>query len=86
MLEKRPTLRIHGQKLNFWAEVVELSGFSGHPDHNELLEFLAPLAGQVSKVRLVHGEPDAAGAMAKALHACGFPDVGVPKPGEKIFV
>jgi metallo-beta-lactamase family protein len=84
LLVPRARIRIHGRDCNFWADVVELPGFSGHPDHTELLEFLRPLAGRPMKLRLVHGEPEPAGALALALRDHGFADVALPGRGETI--
>src|SRR5207249_3380448 len=86
LLEKRPTVRFHGRTWNKWAEVVELNGFSGHADHNDFLAMLGPLAGRTRQVRLVHGEPDAARALADALREQGFADVGVPRREETVCV
>jgi metallo-beta-lactamase family protein len=86
LVEKRPEVRIHDRMWQVRAEVVVMSGFSGHADHNELLAALGPLAGQTRQVRLVHGEPDAAEALAQALRAQGFADVAVPDRGESVRV
>jgi metallo-beta-lactamase family protein len=64
------------------AEVVVLNGLSSHADHADLLRSLAPLAGRVQRVRLVHGEPERAAALADGLRSAGFPDVAVPDRGE----
>jgi metallo-beta-lactamase family protein len=68
------------------AEVVVMNGFSSHADHNDFLAYFAPLAGKTRKVRLVHGEPEASEALAKALGEMGFADVGVPSRGETVEV
>jgi metallo-beta-lactamase family protein len=41
-----------------------------------------PLAGRVGKVRLVHGEPESATALAAAMRVIGFADVAAPGRGE----
>jgi metallo-beta-lactamase family protein len=82
LLERGPTVRWHGRRWNKWAEVVYLPGFSGHADQADLLDYLQPLAGQVPKVRLVHGELEQAYLLAHALREIGFPDVAVPGRGE----
>jgi metallo-beta-lactamase family protein len=84
--EPRPRIRFHGRDWNLWADVVELNGFSGHADHNDFLDFLGPLAGPGRQVRLVHGEPEQAEALADDLRARGFGDVAVPRPGEVALV
>ena len=82
IVERRPEVRILGRMFALKAEVVVLNGLSSHADHGELLRALGPLAGTAQKVRLVHGEPERAEALAAGLRAAGFPDVGVPEGGE----
>jgi metallo-beta-lactamase family protein len=84
LLEPRPTVRFHGRDWNLWADVIDLHGFSGHADRNDFLDFLGPLAGRTRHVRLVHGEPEQAAALATALRERGFEDVSVPEPGERV--
>jgi metallo-beta-lactamase family protein len=86
LLEKRPNVRFHGRTWNKWAEVVELKGFSGHADHNDFLALLGPGAEGTGKVRLVHGEPPQAEALAVALRKQGFEDVAVPEREEMVSV
>jgi metallo-beta-lactamase family protein len=78
LLEHRPTVRFHGRTWNKWAEVLELNGFSGHADHDDLTSYLDPLIGQTKQVQLVHGELHAAQALATSLRNHGFDDVGIP--------
>jgi metallo-beta-lactamase family protein len=66
------------------AEIVQLSGFSSHADQDDLLAMFRALRGQTKKVRLVHGEPDGATALADALRQAGFADVGIPSPGDSV--
>jgi metallo-beta-lactamase family protein len=84
LLEKRPTVRFHGRNWNKWVEVVELNGFSGHADQNDFGALLGPAAGSTGRVRLVHGEPEQAEALAASLRKQGFADVGVPALGEMV--
>jgi metallo-beta-lactamase family protein len=84
LLEPQPTVRFHGRVWNFWADVFDLNGFSAHADRDELLDFLGPVAARARHVRLVHGDPQQAKALAEALRGRGFADVGIPQPGETI--
>ena len=86
LTEPRPTVRFHGRKWNFWAEAVELNGFSGHADHDELLAALGPLAGSASRLCLVHGEYEAAQRLAEPLRQLGFAEVRIPERGEEVEV
>jgi metallo-beta-lactamase family protein len=78
-------VRILGQTLAVKAEVVVLNGLSSHADHADLLRSLSPLAGAVRQVRLVHGEPPRAAALAAGLYAMGFADVGIPERGDTVL-
>jgi metallo-beta-lactamase family protein len=84
LADKEREVRILDRTFKVKAEVVVLSGFSSHADHDEMLAALAPLAGQVRQVRLVHGDPDASEALAGDLWARGFADVAVPDRGETV--
>ena len=68
------------------AEVVVLNGLSSHADHGDLLRSLGPLAATTERVRLVHGEPERAEALAAGLREIGFGDVSAPERGEKAVV
>lgn len=82
MLEKNDSIRFNGRRWNKWINVTQVRGFSGHADHADLLTAITPLAGSVGKVRLVHGEIERSEAIAGALKARGFTDVGVPEMHE----
>jgi metallo-beta-lactamase family protein len=82
LMERGPTIQIGRRSFNKWADVHYLNGFSGHADHADFLALLAPLAGQVKKVRLVHGESESATALADGLRGLGFADVAIPGRGE----
>ncbi len=84
LLEKTPTIKFLGREWNKWVEVVHLDGFSGHADRADFLAYLEPLAGQVGKVRLIHGEREQAESLAGALRELGFVDVEVPSPGDVV--
>jgi metallo-beta-lactamase family protein len=82
LVERQPEVRILGRTLALKAEVVVLNGLSSHPDHDGLLASLGPLVETTQQVRLVHGEPERAAALADGLRAAGFTDVAVPERGE----
>src|SRR5439155_17237858 len=82
--EKQAEVRIHDQMWKLRAEVAVMNGFSSHADHNDLLAFLAPLAGQTKHVRLVHGEVESAEALAAGLRQKGFGEVMIPARGDSV--
>ena len=59
--------------------MVDVNGFSGHADQNDLVNFFRPLVGDAPRVRLVHGEVEQAEALAKALRAEGIKEVIIPR-------
>jgi metallo-beta-lactamase family protein len=86
LLETNPTVRFHGRNWNKWIEVIELNGFSGHADQNDFLALLGPAAGKTGRVRLVHGEPKQAEALANCLLEHGFKDVAAPHREDTVSV
>jgi len=86
LVERRPEVRILGRTVPVKAEVVVLNGLSSHADHGDLLRMLGPLAGTTARVRLVHGEPTRAAALAEGLRSAGFPDVDIPDRGDSVPV
>jgi metallo-beta-lactamase family protein len=86
IVERRPEVRILGRPFKLRAEVVVLNGLSSHADHGELLRQLGPLAAAGTRVRLVHGEPDRAAALADGLRSVGFMDVAIPDRGDSLAV
>src|SRR5262249_22525335 len=86
LVEKQPEVRILGRAGAGKAEVVVVDGLAAPADHPELLRGLGPLAATTGKVRLVHGEPDRAAALADGLRAAGFADVAVPEHGDTVAV
>jgi metallo-beta-lactamase family protein len=82
LLEHQPQVRILDRLFDVRAEVVALNGLSAHADQGDFLACLGPLAGKTRKVRLVHGEPESAEALAKALLEAGFTDVSAPERGQ----
>jgi metallo-beta-lactamase family protein len=86
LLEPRPTVYFHGRRWNLWADVVDVQGFSGHADQDDLRASLGPLAGTTRHVRLVHGELEQAEELGRVLRAEGFADVRMPALGESVSV
>jgi metallo-beta-lactamase family protein len=86
LVERRPEVRILGRTFALKAEVVVLNGLSSHADHGGLLKSLAPLVARARQVRLVHGEPERAAALAEGLRGIGFTDVAIPARGDSVTV
>jgi metallo-beta-lactamase family protein len=76
------TVRIFGQDVERQAQVATLEGYSAHADRNELRDWVRRIGGPINRAFVVHGEPDAAEAMATVLRHEGVGEVVVPKHGE----
>ncbi len=79
LLERGPTVKFRNKKWNKWADIVDLNGFSGHAGRADFLNFFRPLRDRNPRVRLVHGDPEQAAALAQTLRAEGFDEVEVPR-------
>ena len=64
LLDGARHVKIHGRYVPVRAEVVSLDGFSAHADAGELVAWLGRPAARRGPAYVVHGEPDAAAALA----------------------
>jgi metallo-beta-lactamase family protein len=67
LLERKQTIRIHGEDVPVRARVEELCGFSGHADPNEIMRWLGKCPRPPRGIFLTHGEPEAAAALAQRI-------------------
>ncbi len=68
MLAGQNTVKIHGKWWPVKADVEVLHGLSGHGDYQEITQWLqSSNLHKKTKIRLVHGEPDASEAMRDHL-------------------
>ena len=86
LVKRQPEVRVLSRLCPVRAEIVVLNGLSSHADHGDLLRMLGPLALTTKTVRLVHGEPDRAAALAEGLRGLAFRDVGIPERGERAAI
>lgn len=80
--EKAESIRVFGEDFPLKAEVVGLSGLSGHADRDELLEFLGHLGKPPRSTFLVHGEESPLEHFGGLLRERGWPRVEIPSRGE----
>lgn len=76
------TLRMHGQNVPVNAEVLTVQGLSSHADRDELLRWVASAPRPPRRIFVVHGEPEAAAALAGGLRQETGADVTVPTLGD----
>lgn len=81
IVERQPKLRIHDHFFNLHARVETLSGLSAHADAEDFRWWLGHMrnTGGVGLCFLVHGEPEAARALARLIHDDCNEDPVIPK-------
>jgi Cft2 family RNA processing exonuclease len=67
--EGAQTLRIHGEDVPVRATIETLDGLSAHADREEILRWLGGFRRPPRRTYVVHGEPDAAQALAATIRA-----------------
>ncbi|HPF26120.1 MAG TPA: MBL fold metallo-hydrolase [Steroidobacteraceae bacterium] len=82
IVDRSEKIRIHGQQIEFAAQVHTLGGLSAHGDQHDLLRWYGSLSKR-PPVYLVHGESEAAEALAVELRKTGA-TVTVAEPGLKV--
>jgi metallo-beta-lactamase family protein len=60
-------VNILGDEFEVKAEIETLDSFSGHADHDELLDWFSRVGGKKKRVFLVHGEPERSETLRDAL-------------------
>jgi len=69
MVAGKTTVRIHGEDVPIRAEVAQLESLSAHADWSEILQWLRGFRSAPQQVVIVHGEPQAATALANHIDA-----------------
>ncbi len=80
-------VRIFGEEYHSRINVEVMNGFSGHADHKGLVGWVDGMTRKPREIFLVHGEPDAAAALADDLKASQrIPQVHVPQLHQEFHV
>lgn len=85
LVDGAPEVKMHGRYVKVRAEIVQDEEFSVHADADELLSWLGGLP-EPETTYLVHGEPEAAEALAHRIRAELGWVVAIPFPGERVRV
>jgi metallo-beta-lactamase family protein len=80
------SLRMFGEDIPIRAEVASLSGLSAHADANDLVRWARTLPSAPKQVYLVHGETDAARALATRLRTELGWTVDIPARGDTVAI
>jgi metallo-beta-lactamase family protein len=84
LLAGKRTLRMHGADHPIRAEVVSIDGLSAHGDADDLVRWARSMPRAPRRAFLVHGEPDARGALAARLRSELRWTVELPGQGESV--
>lgn len=87
IVERDPVVKIFGDEYEVKAEVAELTGFSGHADHQGLIDWVSKFERRPKTVFLVHGEGERQERLEAGLkNELGIEDVRIPKQGQSFTV
>lgn len=76
-------ISLWGESVAVAAKIHTIGGFSAHADRNGLLAWYDHFQGQ-PPLALVHGEPQAIGALAEQVRARGVDKLFTPEPGDTL--
>ena len=83
ILDGEKQVRIFGEPYTVRAHVEAINGYSAHADHGELLEWFGRVdKNRLQRLFLVHGELEAAAALAQAVEEGGFRRISIPDRGD----
>lgn len=83
LVDGNPYVRIHHEAVRVRARVHTIGGLSAHGDQADLLRWYSSFDPR-PPVYLVHGEPEAATALAAALAGAGAPEAQVAERGQRV--
>ena len=86
ILERQNNIFINHKKIEINAEIIEISGFSGHKDSDNLFKFVADKAKTLKKVFVLMGEPKSQNFLAQKIHNLLEIDAEVPNLGDEIEI
>ena len=78
------TIRINGEDVKVRANIVKISGYSGHKDSEHLIEFVGTIADSVKKVFAVMGEPKSSFYFVQKLRDNFGIDASAPDVGDVV--
>jgi metallo-beta-lactamase family protein len=83
LVENQQTVRIFGDEFHVRARVEILTGFSGHADHDGLLDFVRVMHKKPQQTFIVHGEEESAASLAESLRSeFNLDNIEIPEPSQ----
>jgi len=80
IVEGAESVMLFGERISVKAEIAQLTGMSGHADHDGLLAWIEHFTQKPEKVFVVHGDAEVCDAYAEELREKGF-DAVAPYSG-----
>jgi len=74
------SVKLFGERISVKAEIAQLTGMSGHADHDGLLRWIGNFSKKPEKVFVVHGDPTVCEAYTEELKGLGY-DAYAPYSG-----
>jgi metallo-beta-lactamase family protein len=83
LVDKQRTVRIYGEEFRVRAKVEVLTGFSGHADHDGLVDFVRVMHNKPKQTFIVHGEKESAESLAESLQKeFALGNIVIPEPSQ----
>lgn len=76
------SIQIDGERVRVRAQIETLSGYSGHPDRDQLLDFVEAADDRLEKVFVTMGEPQSSLFLAQRIRDFLGEDAVVPEHGQ----
>ncbi|MCX6672223.1 MAG: hypothetical protein NTY37_00375, partial [Methanothrix sp.] len=86
LLQGDKIVPILGNEHEVRAKMEVIDAYSAHADEGELLDFIGQIPSMPAQVFVVHGEIQAAKAVAAALMRSGIRNVTIPAGGERFQI
>ena len=87
IIEREPIVRIFGEEFQMRAQVEVETGFSGHADHDGLMNFVRVMEKRPEHTFIVHGEEEASQTLAHDLRTgLGLKNVVIPESLQSFIV
>ena len=87
IVDREKTIKIYGEEYEVHAGVEVMTGFSGHADQDELIEWAGYMQKKPAHTFIVHGEEESAAALADNLKSkLGFENIAIPDPHQSFEV
>jgi metallo-beta-lactamase family protein len=84
LADREKQVRIYGEEFTVKAEIATIGGLSAHAGQDFLLEYATAVKKTAQKIILVHGEPDAAGALQEKMTERGLNKILYPELGTSL--